>query len=432
MKAVTDSGLPGAAESREPLPPLELFDSPRAWRMVAAAFAAMCAVYAVAYSFGAFFKPMAAEFGAQRSATSAVFSITVLVWCVLGPVTGHLSDRFGPRIVLATGAIFMGLGLALTSMIDRLWLGYLTYGLGVGVGVACAYVPTVAVVGGWFLRRRNTALGIAVAGIGFGTVCGAPIAAGLIAHLGWRATYVVFAIATTSILLGCAWIVERPPVHVTPSRVLLADALRTPAFGFMYASSVAVTVVVFVPFVYLPSFARDHGASEFAGAALVGIIGGASVAGRMGLGSLADRAGVVRLYQASFLVLALSYSIWLAATTYPTMVVFALVMGAGYGGYVALSPAVIAHLFGTERMGTMLGALYTSGGIGAMAGPPIVGLIIDRTGSYRIAIAAAFGVALASFALLIPLSRYEPATTSSSAALDQQVPTRARREQEAD
>jgi MFS family permease len=414
MKA-TDSSALGAAGSREPLPSLELFDSPRAWLMVAAAFVAMCAVYAVAYSFGAFFKPMAAEFGARRSATSAVFSITVLVWCVLGPVTGHLSDRLGPRIVVATGAVVMGLGLALTSMIDRLWLGYLTYGLGVGVGVACAYVPMVAVVGGWFLRRRNTALGIAVAGIGFGTVCGAPLAAISIAHLGWRATYVAFAVVTTAILLGCAWIVERPPIHVTPSRVRLGDALRSPAFGFMYASAVAVSVVLFVPFVYLPSFARDHGASEFASAALVGVIGGASVAGRMGLGSLADRAGVVRLYQASFLVLAFSYGIWFAAESYPVMIVFALVMGAGYGGYVALSPAVIAHLFGTQRMGTMLGALYTSGGLGAMAGPPMVGLIIDRTGSYRIAIAAAFAVALISFALLIPLARFEPATSSTPA-----------------
>src|ERR1019366_43822 len=163
-KAIADPCAPGAGESREPIPPLELFDSPRAWWMVAAAFVAMCAVYGVAYSFGAFFKPMLAEFGARRSATSAMFSITVLVWASLGPVTGHLSDRFGPRVVVATGALVMGAGLALTSMIDRLWLGYLTYGLGVGAGVACAYVPMVAVVGGWFIRRRNTALGIAVAG----------------------------------------------------------------------------------------------------------------------------------------------------------------------------------------------------------------------------------------------------------------------------
>jgi len=70
-------------------------------------------------------------------------------------------------------------------------------------------------------------------------------------------------------------------------------------------------------------------------------------------------------------------------------------------------------LFGTNRMGTMLGALYTSGGFGAMVGPPLVGLIIDRTGSYRVAIAAAFAVALAAFAFLIPLARFEPSTDSS-------------------
>lgn len=419
MKASADPRRHG--DSGEALPALELFDSPRAWRMVGAAFVAMCSTYAVAYSFGAFFKPMAAEFGADRSATSAVFSITVLVWGLLGPVTGHLSDRLGPRIVVATGALVMGAGLALTSTIDRLWLGYLSYGIGVGVGVACAYVPMVAVVGGWFLRRRNTALGFAVAGIGFGTILGAPIAAESISRLGWRATYVVFGIAVAAILLGCAWIVERPPVHVTPSRVRLRDALASPAFGFLYASSVTVSIVLFVPFVYLPSFAHDRGATEFAGAALVGIVGGASVVGRMGLGSLADRAGAVRLYQASFLVLALSYGIWLGAGSYPTMVVFAVVMGAGYGGYVALSPAVIAHLFGTQRMGTVLGALYTSGGIGAMVGPPMFGAIIDRTGSYRIAIAAAFAIAVASFALLIPLRRYEPASESQTAS-DQAAP----------
>src|SRR5882757_2006939 len=106
MKAIiTDAGAGGAGEPREAIPNLELFDSPRAWRMVAATFVALFATYGVAYSFGAFFKPMAAEFGADRSATSAVFSITVLAWCVLGPLTGHLSDRFGPRIIVATGAI---------------------------------------------------------------------------------------------------------------------------------------------------------------------------------------------------------------------------------------------------------------------------------------------------------------------------------------
>jgi MFS family permease len=384
---------------------LAQFDSPRAWRMVAAAFVAMFAAYGIAYSFGAFFKPMAEEFGATRSSTSVVFSLTVCVWSMLGSLSGHLSDRLGPRVVVATGAIVMGAGLVMTAYIDRLWMGYLSYSLAVGIGVATAYVPTVAVVGGWFLRRRNAALGIAVAGIGFGTLLVAPLAAHLIESIGWRHTYLVFGIAGTATLLLCAAALERPPVHVTPSEVRVRDAIRTPAFGLLYGSQLMCSMALFVPFVYLPAFAHDHGASEVASAALVGIIGGASVAGRLGLGALADRAGVVRLYQGSFLLLAMSYLLWLTGSSYATLVIFALAMGAGYGGFVALSPAVLTELFGAQRLGTVMGILYTSGAAGALLGPPLAGMIIDRTHSYTWAIAYAFAAAMGSFLALLPLGR---------------------------
>ncbi len=382
---------------------LELFDSPRAWRMTAAAFVAMFASYGIAYSFGAFFKPMAAEFGAARSQTSIVFSLTVFVWSMIGSVAGHLADRFGPRIVVGVGAIVMGTGLILTAFIDRLWVGYLTYSIGVGVGIATAYVPMIAVVGGWFLKRRNTAMGIAVAGIGCGTVTVAPLAAALITRLGWRDTDIVFGIAGAIILLGCAAVSERPPVHVVPSQIKVREAIRTPAFGLLYANSFLSSMALFVPFVYLPAFAHDHGASEVASAALVGVIGGASVAGRLGLGTLADRAGVIFLMKTCYLVLALSFAVWLVGSSYPMLIVFALVLGAGYGGFVALSPAVIAELFGVGRLGTMMGLLYTSGGVGALLGPPLAGMIIDHTGSYRWAIVYALATGLASFAVLLPL-----------------------------
>ncbi len=385
---------------------LARFDSPRSWRMVAVAFVAMFVVYGIAYSFGAFFKPMAAEFGAGRSSTSAVFSLTVFVWCVLGWPAGHLSDRFGPRVVVGAGAIVMGGGLILTAFIDRLWIGYLTYSVGVGIGIATAYVPMVAVVGGWFLRRRNSALGIAVAGIGCGTVLVAPASAALIQRLGWRDTDLVLGVVATVLLLGCAAIAERPPVHVTPSAIDVRAAIRTPAFGLLYLNSFLSSMALFVPFVYLPAFAHDHGANEIASAALISIIGGASVIGRLGLGAIADRTSTIRLYQACYLLLAVSFLLWLVGSSYATMVVFAIAMGTGYGGFVALSPAVLAELFGVARLGTVMGILYTSGGVGALLGPPIAGMIIDYTGSYRGAIAYSLIGALASFAVLIPLSRY--------------------------
>lgn len=370
--------------------------------MVAASFVALFTVYGVAYSFGAFFKPMAQEFGAGPGATSAVFSITVCLWSVLGWPSGHFADRIGPRPVIILGAIAMGIGLVMTSFIERLWVGYLTYGIGVGVGIACGYVPTIAVVGGWFMRRRNTALGIAVAGIGCGTLVVAPITAALIQRLGWRETYVVLGLTSATVLIGCAFIVKRPPVHVALVPFRIREAIGTPAFKLLYLSSLLSSMGLFTPFVFLPAFARDHGASEVAAATLVGLIGGASVVGRMGLGAIADRIGVMRLYQLCYLVVALSFILWLIAHSYALLVVFALVLGVGYGGYVALSPAVLAYFFGTQRLGSVLGALYTSSGIGVLMGPPVAGFIIGHSG-YRWAIAFSLTTGLASYFALLPL-----------------------------
>ncbi|MFP3711765.1 MFS transporter, partial [Paraburkholderia sp. SIMBA_009] len=70
---------------------------------------------------------------------------------------------------------------------------YVAYGLGVGFGVGCAYVPAVGAVQRWFVRRRGFASGLAVAGIGVGTLVMPPLASALIAHVGWRGAYVTLA-----------------------------------------------------------------------------------------------------------------------------------------------------------------------------------------------------------------------------------------------
>src|SRR6185312_15405385 len=193
----------------EPAPAADAPDGRRAWAMVGAAFVVGFVVFGVTYSFGAFLKPMGAEFGSGRAATSAFFSITGLIFYLLGSVAGHVSDRCGPRIIVGVGAVIMGVGLVLTAFIREVWVGYLTYGLGVGIGSACVYVPTLAIVGGWFDKRRNTALGIAAAGTGCGTLLVPPFAAWMIELYGWRLADLVLGVACAALLAGCA-IVVRP------------------------------------------------------------------------------------------------------------------------------------------------------------------------------------------------------------------------------
>jgi len=123
------------------------------------------------------------------------------------------------------------------------------------------------------------------------------------------------------------------------------------------------------------------------------------------------------LYKASALVLGLSYVLWIISNSYGMLVAFALVMGSSYGGMVALSPAVMAELFGVQGLGAMLGALYSSSAISALAGPPLAGFVVDYTGSYLWAAGFAGAAGVVGFLILIPL-KARAGVRPSLAALD--------------
>lgn len=391
-------------------------DSGAGWLVAGATFLATFTVFGVAYSFGAFFGPMSEEFGTDRGTTALFFAITTFLYFALGVVSGRIADDRGPRPVLIVGAVAMVAGLLATSRVSSIWLGYMTYGLGVGIGVACAYVPMVAAVGGWFERQRTTALGVAVAGIGVGTLTVAPLAEWLIGSYGWRRSYVILAVGAAVLLAVAALGARRPPGGATVAGVApppvrkLGEVIRASTdFKFLYLAMILMSTALFVPFVFLPDYLETEGIDGPAGW-LIGLIGISSVAGRLGLGAAASRISSIGLYRASFGVLSLSFLIWvLVGTTYGALVVFVIVLGVAYGGFIALSPAVTAEIFGAAGLGGILGALYTAAGIGGLVGPPLTGWIIDRAG-FDAALLTAMGFGLASTATLFLVGRGADAT----------------------
>jgi MFS family permease len=380
-------------------------DSVRSWVMVAAAFAAMFVSFGIAYSFGAFLEPMAEEFGSGRGTTSVFFALTSLTFFGLGALSGVAVDRYGPRPVLLVGALALGAGLAATSVAGELWVGLVTYGLGVGIGVACAYVPMVAVVSGWFERRRTLAIGVAVTGIGLGTLAVAPLAAALIGELGWRNTHLVLGLAGAVVLVACALVVTRPPVQAGPAALTLGEAVRNRDYRRLYLASGLMAVALFVPFIHLPGYAEEIGVTPVAAAALVGVIGAASTAGRLLLGLVAARTGTLRAFQGCFLTMGASFALWSLGGHYGVLVAFAVVLGVGYGGFVAIGPAVVAERFGTTRLGGLLGVLYTSAGIGSAVGAPLAGAAVDVSGSYTPAIAGCLALGLAAYLAVLSVGR---------------------------
>jgi MFS family permease len=378
-------------------------DSGAGWLVVLSAFIAGFVVFGVMYSFGVFFTPMEAEFHASRTGISVFFAITGMLFYFFGSITGRLSDRFGPQRIVAAGAVIMGAGLTLTAAAPRMWIGYLAYGAGAGIGASCAYIPTLALVGGWFTRHRTTALGLAAAGTGCGTLLMPPVAAVLIQAYGWRTTYALFGAGSFVLLLLCARFARPSPLAQVGQATSLRCVVWSRPFALLYASWVLATTGLVTSMVFLSPFALATGASPVAASALISIIGGMSVLGRGGIGFISQKVGPVRLYKLSVLVMAASYLLWLPFTGYGWLVAFAVMLGFGYGLRIALTPVVLIEFFGLGNFGAVLGAFFTASSISAVCGPLLAGLIIDQTGSYQLGVAFALVMGVLGFIAVVPL-----------------------------
>ena len=386
------------------------------WFVVAAAFTVMFVGFGAAYSFSAFLVSLQRDLGASRGAVSFVFSLAGFLYFGLGVVTGPLADRFGSRRLAVIGMILVGIGLAAASVARSLTEVYAAYGLGVGLGIGCSYVPVVGAVQRWFLRRRGFASGIAVSGIGVGTLVVPPLASLMIENLGWRETWLILGVFSLVAGVGMSLLIEDDPSGrgLAPDGDLLRAGERpAPAPGMavgkaitsrrfigFYAACFICSFGLFVPFVHLVPYALEHGIGQTSAVLLVGAIGVGSTAGRFLLGGLADRLGRPQAFLLMFVGMGLSFVIWLFSVSLWPLAVFALVFGVFYGGFVALAPAVLSDYFGGRNASSLVGIAYTSVAIGTLIGPSAAGFAFDISHSYTLPILVSIGAYVVATAVL--------------------------------
>jgi predicted MFS family arabinose efflux permease len=352
-----------------------------AWLTPLLGFTAMFVTVGIGFSCGVLVVPVSRDLSTGPGTVSGVFAVTVMVFFLLGAPAGMLADRFGARAVLLGGATALAGGLALTATATSPWMLYAGHGALVGAAMASTFIPLTALVSALPLRRSALAVGVAVSGIGLGTLVMAPVTAALIAAAGWRDTYLGLAVAGPVVVALCALPVARPPARTAPARGDLAALLRSRDHLLMYASQVLLSVAIFTPFAHLPAYGESVGLGPVRAAGLVGILGAASVVGRLALGPVADAAGLFAVYRACFVAIGASFAFWLWPGAGQTaLVLHAVVLGVGYGGFVSLLPVVAARGFGTARLGGLLGVLYTSHVIGAGLGPLATGLLVEERG----------------------------------------------------
>ena len=393
--------------------------------VVAGAFAVMFVMFGVVYSYSAFFASLQQAFAASRGDIALSFSIAVPLYYLVGAISGPLADRFGSRAMCLLGVAAGGAGLMFAATATALWQVYVGFGLGLGFGIGFAFVPSVAAVQRWYVRRRGFASGIALSGIGFGTLVMPPLAAGLIAWTDWRSAWAVLGL--TIIIVGGAaslCIDNAPERHGAlpdggiiglgaamdtgpAAGVSVREAITSRTFVLLYLSLVVIWIGASIPFVHLVPYAEDSGLSHGTAVSIFGLVGIGSIAGRFLLGRAADRISLRSLLSAVFAGIALMQLWWLAATSAWQLAAFAFIFGTCYGGFVALYPALTVDYFGGRNAGGIIGVLYTGGAAGSFLGPKLAGDAFDRFGSYTIPIA--IGAACAMLAVIFVIAAPEPA-----------------------
>jgi MFS transporter, OFA family, oxalate/formate antiporter len=396
------------------------------WFVVAAAFAVTFVGFGSAYTFSAFIPPLQQDFGASRGSISLVFSLASCLYFCVGAISGPLADRWGAKPLATAGMLLVALGLILAAGAPTLPRLYAAYGVGIGLGVGCSYVPVLGAVQRWFIELRGLASGFAVSGIGIGTLLMPPLSTALITAYGWRRAYLILGVMAAVLGIGGAAFIEDNPRNrglepdgrveatrrgsPTEQGLSVGQAIRTTQFLGLYAACLVGALGMFVPLVHLVPYALDHGIKPTTAVLLLSAIGAGSTVGRFFLGGIADRVGRDALLTTMYVGIAVSLAIWPLAAGVWSLLGFAFAFGLCYGGWVAVLPAVAADHFGTRHVSGILGVLSTSAAVGTLVGPAVAGFMFDANHSYAAPIlASAIANGVAAAIIHIAVRRVAPA-----------------------
>ena len=325
---------------------------------------------------------------------------------------GWLTDRVGARITLAAGQCLTGVMIALAA-----WAGSLPLMLALlflaGLGWAVVNPATGrAILDRFPARERGLAMGVKQTGLTLGGVAGALTLPALALVQGWRVALTVAAAA--SLVAGATVLVWLRPggahrAAAPEDRPRLAEVgpfLAHRPFLVLLGCALALSVAQSSVLAYMALYARETlGMGVVAAGGLLALAQTGGTGGRLGWGIVSDRLFGGRRRPGVIINAGIGGTIYLVFASGlplpgPAAAVLAVVAGIGAFGWVGLYFALAAEVGGSRFAGLLTGVAGACAWSGVLVGPPLFGLLLQATGSYRWSwVALALTVFAAGFAL---------------------------------
>lgn len=393
------------------------------WVIVAAGALMTCVALGAMFSLAIFQTPIATDTGWSHTGIASAMTLNFIVMGVGGFMWGALSDRFGPRPVVITGALLLGLALVLASRAGSLMQFQLTYGVIVGISASAFFAPMIAATTEWFDENRGLAVSLVSAGMGVAPITISPLARALISAYDWRMAMLIIGIGAWVLLIPAALLIRRAPSPAsdpgtveaaTGERPALGKIFRSPQFIVLGATFFACCAAHSGPIFHMVSYATICGVAPMAAVSIYSVEGLAGLGGRLIYGSLADRFGVKPVLVTGLAIQAAALATYLAVSELGQFYALALIFGSAYGGVMPLYAVLAREYFGPKVIGTVFGAATMLSSIGMAFGPLIGGWIFDTYQNYSWLFigSALVGLGAAAIALAfppLPRGKQEPA-----------------------
>lgn len=381
------------------------------------------------YSWSLFRTPLEQELGIGATESLLPFTVVLVFYAALMPMTGFYLPRLGTRLTTAIGGDIVGLGYILSSFATQVGGLVVAYGMIGGTGIGIVYGVPILVVSRWFPDKKGLAVGLTIIGFGLSPLITAPLAIQLIEAYTVRPTLRLLGIAMMVIITALSFTMKLPPKHWQPPRVISHPAVtaapnqpttifKSRSFYGLWICYVIGTLVGLSAIGISSSVGEDLIGIQPAVAAsslsLFAVFNGVS---RPLFGWLSDRFKphyfAIFSYTISFVacVLMMQARSGQIGTYLLSFCLFWFCLG----GWLAMAPTITLRFFAPDHYAQNYGIVFTAYGVGALIGTLVTGHTRDLLGSYNhvfvpLALLTILGMVVAGTLLpaATPLRRQRP------------------------
>ena len=390
------------------------------WWIVVAMFMIMTFLYTPAINLTSIFtNSVTEELGFSASSFTLYYTIMAFSCMIAAPFVGKIAKKVDIRVLIGVSTVLGALAYLAFSFAQNLMTFYIA-AVPLGVSIAgAALIPTSLIITNWFNEKRGLALGIAMAGSGFGGIFLSPIMTAMIANIGWRQAYLAIAILIAVTILPFVFTV----IRLTPAEKGLAPlgeakvntgapkelkgltqkaAAKTLSFWLFVIAIVITGIVVNAMIVNLTPYLTGAGMTATNAGLVLSAASLFVLLGKLGIGPVFDKINLKIVMIIIGICNVLSFICLMNGGNFWMAILYTAFTGVGATAATVAPSVLTASLFGVKDFSSIFGVVSLCSSLGAALSATVASAILASTGNnYTILLTTLIVLAIVAMAFFV-------------------------------